>query len=81
MSHTQTTKKSLQPLTEDIERYTASAEDLATVCCFLVFQEIGEPPRKTNQPVINLFVRGQLTQSELHQPDKCKSQFEPKRIP
>jgi hypothetical protein len=47
--------------------YSASAEEQDTVCCFLVFQEIGELPRSTNQSVMEHLVKGQLAQSESHQ--------------
>ena len=49
-----------------IERYSASAEDRDTICCFLVFQEIGETPRETNQPVRERRVNGQPAQLESH---------------
>lgn len=52
-----------------------------TVCCFLVFQEIGEPPRNTNQPVRERHVNGQLAQSESHQAERDKSHCERSRIP
>jgi hypothetical protein len=38
------------------------------VCCFLVFQEMGEWPKNTNQPVVERRVRGQPAQSESHHP-------------
>ena len=43
--------------------YSASAVDLATTDCFFVFQEIGEDPRRTQKPVVDLLVEGQLAQS------------------
>jgi len=42
-----------------IARYSTSAEEGETVCCFLVFQEMGECPKNTNQPVVKRLVRGQ----------------------
>lgn len=51
-----------------IERYFASIEECDMVCCFLVFQEMGECPKNINQPVIKHRVRGQPAQSESHHP-------------
>jgi hypothetical protein len=49
---------------EVIARYSASIEDLDTVCCFLDFQEINEPPRNTQNPITDLRVSTQPAQSE-----------------
>jgi len=35
----------------DMLLYSASVEDLATVFCFLAFQDIKEDPKKTQNPV------------------------------
>ena len=43
--------------------YSASAVDLATTDCFLVFQEMGESPSNTQYPEVDLRVVGQLAQS------------------
>ena len=64
-----------------MERYSASAEERETVCCFLVFQEIGDFPRKTNLPVSDRRVKGQLAQSESHHPYKVKSLSLRNKIP
>ena len=64
-----------------IERYSSSAEDLKIVTSFLVFHEIGERPKKTNQPDRERLVRGQLAQSESHHPLNAKSQSERNKIP
>lgn len=42
-----------------IDLYSASTDDLDTVCCFLVFQDIGELPKRTNHPVRDRRVKGQ----------------------
>ena len=62
------------PVTAVMDRYSASAEERDTVCCFLVFHEIGEDPSRTNHPVRDLRVKGHPAQSESHQPDSCRSQ-------
>ena len=46
-----------------IALYSASAEDLETVCCFLDFQDIKELPRNTQKPKMDLLVSGQVPQS------------------
>jgi len=46
-----------------IKRYSASAEDLETIVCFLVCQEIGDPPMETRYPVRDHRVIGQVSQS------------------
>lgn len=61
--------------------YSASEEERETVCCFLVFQDIGELPRNTSQPVRDRRVNRQLAQSESHQAERDKSQCERSRIP
>ncbi|MFS7909786.1 hypothetical protein Hanom_Chr02g00098591 [Helianthus anomalus] len=47
-----------------IARYSASAEDLEMVDCFLLFHEIRELPKKTQKPVIDFLVFTHLPQSE-----------------
>ena len=56
-----------------IDRYSASADKRDTVCCFFVFQETGEPPRNTNQPVRERLVKGQPPQLASHLPCSWKS--------
>ena len=34
--------------------YSASANDLLIICCFLVFQDRKESPRKTMKPIVDL---------------------------
>ena len=63
-----------------IERYSASVEDLKTVICFLVFHEIGECAKKTNQLDRERLIRGQLAQLESHHPLNAKSQLELNKI-
>lgn len=50
-----------------IARYSASADNRETVCCFLDFQDINEPPRKTQNPVIDLLV-------STHEPQSASAQ-------
>jgi len=45
-------------VTAAIERYSALANDRETVVFFLVFYEIGEPPRVTKYPVNDIRLRG-----------------------
>jgi len=45
-------------------RYSASEDDLETVLCFLVFQDIKESPRKMQKPVVEWRVVIQEAQSE-----------------
>ena len=56
-----------------MEQYSASAEDLPTVCCFLDFQDIIESPRNMQYPVIDLLVSGQDAQSESAKPLRWSS--------
>lgn len=51
-----------------MDLYSASGDDRDIVCCFLVFHDIGEAPKDTNQPVRDRRVKGQPAQSESHQP-------------
>ena len=46
-----------------MDLYFASADHLETVCCFLVFQEMGELSKRTNYPVRDCHVKGQLPNS------------------
>ena len=47
-----------------MEQYSVSADERETVACFLVFHEIGAPPRVTKYPVKDLLVTGHAPQSE-----------------
>ena len=62
------------PVTTAMDRYSTLGKEQDTVCCFLVFHEIGEDPSRTNHPVRDLQIKGHLAQSESHQPNSCKSQ-------
>lgn len=64
-----------------MELYSASAEERATVCCFLVFQDMGEWPKNTNQPVRDYRVSEHAAQSESHHPARDNSLSERKRYP
>lgn len=43
-----------------MDQYSASVDEREMVCCFLVFQETGEPPKETKYLVIERLVIGQL---------------------
>lgn len=49
--------------TTAIELYSASANDLETIFCFLDFHETKESPKKIQKPIINLLVSGPDAQS------------------
>lgn len=59
-----------------IERYSASADDRETVCCFLDFQDTKEEPRKTQKPDVDLQVSGQVAQSESDKKLSLRSEVE-----
>ena len=61
--------------------YSASAEERDTVCYFLDFQEINESPRKTQKPLIDLLVSGQVAQSESTKAFNCIEDVEGKKTP
>lgn len=61
--------------------YSASADDLDTVGCFLDFQEIKESLRKKQQPAMDLRVSGQVAQSESEKAFKCRAEEEEKMRP
>jgi hypothetical protein len=46
-----------------MDLYSASAEDLEMVCCFLDFQDTKESPRKRQKPVTDFLVSGHAAQS------------------
>jgi len=64
-----------------MERYSTSADERDTICRFFVFQEMGELPLSTNQPVSDRLVDGQLAQSKSHHADSCISQSARRRMP
>jgi hypothetical protein len=45
-------------------RYSASADDLETLACFLDFHEMSEFPRNIQYPITDLLVAWQPPQSE-----------------
>jgi len=53
-----------------MDQYSTLADERDIVCCFLVFQDTGELPRKMIQPVRDRRVRGQLAQLELHHAER-----------
>jgi hypothetical protein len=48
---------------EAMERYSASADERETVCCFFDFHEMREAPRKTQKPVVERRVSKHPAQS------------------
>ena len=62
-------------------RYSASAEDLDTVFCFLDLQDTNELPKKTQYPVVDLRVSGQSAQSESKKALICRSEVEAYKSP
>lgn len=54
-------------------RYSASAEDLETVGCFLERQEIKEEPTNIVKPVVDRLLSGQVPQSTSVKPFKVRS--------
>jgi len=64
-----------------IALYSASAEDLDTVVCFLDFQEIKELSRKTQYPVTDLLESTQPAQSESQNAFICKLKLTGKNNP
>lgn len=47
-----------------MDLYSASAEERDTICCFLVFQAVGELPNMTKYPIKEHRVIGEVAQSE-----------------
>jgi len=54
----------ISPVASARDRYSASADDLETVFCFLIFYVIGEFPSLMKQPVRDFLVVGHAPQSE-----------------
>jgi hypothetical protein len=73
--------RDISQVTAAIDRYSASADDLDTVCCFLDFQDIKESPRKTQNPVTDLLESGQPVQSESQKAFRRKVEAAEKKIP
>ena len=64
-----------------IDLYSASADDLETVCCFFDFQEIKESPRNTQKPLTDLLLSRQPAQSESAKAFNWISELEGKKRP
>lgn len=64
-----------------IDLYSASADDLDTVCRFLDFQEIREFPMKTQKPLIDFLVSEQDAQSESAKPFSSVDEDDEKKMP
>ncbi|KAJ0566306.1 hypothetical protein HanIR_Chr06g0272281 [Helianthus annuus] len=56
--------QSISHVAAHITRYSASAEDLAMVDCFLLFHEIREFPKKIQKPVTGFLELTHLPESE-----------------
>ena len=67
ISKSQLLKKVFQPLSSHvarvIARYSALALDPATICCFLLFQDIRLPPMKIQYPEVERLSVGEPAQS------------------
>lgn len=66
---------------EAIDRYSASIEDLKTVCCFFDFQEMRESPRNIQNPKTDRLVLGHPAQSESQNALRRESDEEEKNKP
>ena len=64
-----------------MDLYSASTNDLETVCCFLDFLEIRESPRKTQKPVTDLLVSGHEVQSTSAKALICNFEMVEYKIP
>ena len=64
-----------------IALYSAFAEDLKIVVCFLAFQEIEESPKKMQKPVIDFLESGQVAQSKSEKALRWKLDGEGNRRP
>jgi hypothetical protein len=64
-----------------IALYSASAEDLEKVCCFLDFQDIRESPMKMQNPVTNFRVSTHPAQSESEKAFNWKLDFAKNKRP
>lgn len=65
----------------DRARYSALAEDLATMTCFLDFQDTNESPGKTIKPVVDLQVSKHPPQLPSEEADNLSLQAEDNKIP
>ncbi len=61
---------------EAIALYSASAEDLDTVVCFLDLHDTREFPKKMQYPVVDLRVSGHPAQSESEKALMCSSELD-----
>ena len=61
--------------------YSASAEDLENIDCFLDFHEIRESPKKMQKLVVDLLVSIQDAQYASVYAFRCKSDLDDKRMP
>jgi len=61
--------------------YSASAEERDIVVCFLVLQDIGDPPNEIKHPVRDFLVRGHAPQSGSQNATIFKFESLRKRIP
>ncbi|CAL9026970.1 unnamed protein product, partial [Prunus brigantina] len=54
-----------------IEWYSAYADDLETVTCFLLFNDMSDLPRKIQYPITKRLVKGHRAQSTSQYAIKC----------
>jgi hypothetical protein len=59
-----------------MEWYSASADDLETTTCFLLFHDMSDLPRKIQYPVIERLVKGHHAQSVSQYVVRCSGPFE-----
>ncbi|KAL4590284.1 hypothetical protein LXL04_003211 [Taraxacum kok-saghyz] len=61
--------------------YSASVEDLETIFCFLVFQDMSRSPKNTQKPVMDLLISLQPAQSESLKALSCNMDLADKNKP
>lgn len=61
-------------------RYSASADDLEMVDCFLALHETKESPKKMQKPVVDFLESGHAPQSALEKAFKCNGEEDEKNM-
>jgi len=64
-----------------MDRYSASADDLETVTCFLLFHDMRDLPRNIQYPVIEHLVKGHRAQYASQYAVKYSGPFEENNNP
>jgi hypothetical protein len=64
-----------------MERYSASADDLETVTCFLFFHDISDLLKKIQYPVTGRLVKGHRVQFASQYAVKCSGPFKENNNP